>query len=178
LTTERTASRALGDAGLEIHPMQPTDWPDVKRIYEQGIGTRVATFDTAAPSWEDWDKAHRDECRFVARHGGRVVGWIALSAVSRRPVYRGVAELSVYVAEEARGRGVGRALFEALIPASEAAGIWTLQAGVMARNDASLALHERMGFRRVGVRQRMGRDVDGVWHDVVLLERRSRVVGT
>jgi phosphinothricin acetyltransferase len=175
--TETTSSPAGAQTAIAIEPMQPSDWLEVKRIYEEGIATRVATFDTAAPAWEDWDKAHRAECRFVARRDGRVVGWIALSAVSRRPVYRGVAEVSVYVAADARGTGVGRSLFEALIPASEAAGIWTVQAGVMAVNEASLALHDRMGFRRVGVREGFGQDVNGVWHDVVLLERRSPVVG-
>lgn len=160
-----------------IAPMQPTDWADVRRIYEDGIATRLATFETEPPTWEAWDASHRQDCRFVARRDGTVVGWIALSRVSRRHVYRGVAELSVYVAADARGSGVGRALLQALIPASEEAGIWTLQAGVMAVNEPSLALHERAGFRVVGVRQGFGQDVHGVWHDVVLLERRSRVVG-
>jgi L-amino acid N-acyltransferase YncA len=162
---------------LEIGAMEPTDWPDVRRIYEEGIATGRATFETQAPEWEAWDASHRRECRFVARRGGRVVGWIALSAVSRRHVYRGVAEVSVYVGEEARGSGVGRALFERLIPDSEAAGIWTVQAGVQAENEASLALHEAMGFRRVGVRQGFGQNAEGVWRDVVLLERRSASVG-
>jgi L-amino acid N-acyltransferase YncA len=162
---------------LEIAAMEPSDWPDVRRIYEEGIATGRATFETQAPEWEAWDASHRRECRFVARRGGRVVGWIALSAVSRRQVYRGVAEVSVYVGEEARGSGVGRALFERLIPDSEAAGIWTVQAGVQAENEASLALHEAMGFRRVGVREGFGQDAEGVWRDVVLLERRSKSVG-
>jgi L-amino acid N-acyltransferase YncA len=162
---------------LEIAAMEPSDWPDVRRIYEEGIATGRATFETQAPEWEAWDASHRRECRFVARRDGRVVGWIALSAVSRRQVYRGVAEVSVYVGEEARGSGVGRALFERLIPDSEAAGIWTVQAGVQAENEASLALHEAMGFRRVGVREGFGQDAEGVWRDVVLLERRSKSVG-
>jgi L-amino acid N-acyltransferase YncA len=162
---------------LEIAAMEPSDWPDVRRIYEEGIATGRATFETQAPEWEAWDASHRRECRFVARRDGRVVGWIALSAVSRRQVYRGVAEVSVYVGEEARGSGVGRALFERLIPDSEAAGIWTVQAGVQAENEASLALHEAMGFRRVGVRQGFGQNAEGVWRDVVLLERRSASVG-
>jgi phosphinothricin acetyltransferase len=164
-------------ASIEIAAMQPSDWPAVKRIYEHGIETGLATFETQAPTWEEWDAAHRAECRFIARRDGELVGWVALSRVSRRHVYRGVAELSVYVAAEARGTGVGRALLETLIPASEAAGIWTLQAGVMAVNEPSLALHERAGFRVVGVRQGFGQDVNGVWHDVVLLERRSTVIG-
>jgi L-amino acid N-acyltransferase YncA len=171
-----TASLAA-TARLEIAAMEPSDWPDVRRIYEEGIATGRATFETQAPEWEAWDASHRRECRFVARRGGRVVGWIALSAVSRRHVYRGVAEVSVYVGEVARGSGVGRALFERLIPDSEAAGIWTVQAGVQAENEASLALHEAMGFRRVGVREGFGQDAAGVWRDVVLLERRSASVG-
>jgi len=171
-----TASRPA-TTRLEIAAMETSDWPDVRRIYEEGIATGRATFETAAPEWEAWDGSHRRECRFVARRAGRVVGWIALSAVSRRHVYRGVAEVSVYVAEEARGSGVGRALFERLIPETEAAGIWTVQAGVQAENEASLALHEAVGFRRVGVREAFGQDAAGVWRDVVLLERRSETVG-
>ena len=163
--------------GLDIEPMDTADWPDVRRIYEEGIATGRATFEAQAPEWDAWDASHRRECRFVARRSGRVVGWIALSAVSRRQVYRGVAEVSVYVAEDARGTGVGRALFERLILASEAAGIWTVQAGIQAENEASLALHEAVGFRRVGVREGFGQDASGVWRDVVLLERRSRTVG-
>lgn len=162
---------------IAIAAMEPTDWADVRRIYEEGIATGRATFETQAPEWDAWDASHRRECRFVARRDGRVVGWIALSAVSRRHVYRGVAEVSVYVAEDARGTGVGRALFERLIPDTEEAGIWTIQAGVQAENEASLALHEAMGFRRVGVREGFGQDAQGVWRDVVLLERRSATVG-
>jgi L-amino acid N-acyltransferase YncA len=162
---------------LEIVAMEASDWPDVRRIYEEGIATGRATFETSAPEWEAWDASHRRECRFVARRAGRVIGWIALSAVSRRHVYRGVAEVSVYVAVEARGSGVGRALFERLIPESETAGIWTVQAGVQAENEASLALHEAVGFRRVGVREAFGQDAAGIWRDVVLLERRSESVG-
>jgi L-amino acid N-acyltransferase YncA len=160
-----------------IDVMSPADWADVRRIYEEGIATGIATFETEAPEWEAWDAAHRPECRFVARRGDKVVGWIALSRVSKRHVYRGVAEVSVYVAASARGAGVGRTLFDALIPASEAEGIWTIQAGVMADNQASLRLHERAGFRRVGVRERFGQHRDGRWRDVVLLERRSGTAG-
>lgn len=164
-------------AAVAIEPMTAADWPAVRRIYKEGIATGRATFETGAPAWEAWDASHRADCRFVARRGGRVVGWIALSRPPRRAVHRGVAEVSVYVAATARGSGVGRALFEALIPASEAAGVWTIQAGVLADNEASLALHERAGFRRVGVRERFGRDGAGRWRDIVLLERRSAVVG-
>jgi L-amino acid N-acyltransferase YncA len=165
--------------GLTIDAMRTGDWPDVRVIYEEGIATGLATFERSAPSWDAWDRSHRRECRLVARDSDDlVVGWAALSHYSARAVYAGVAELSVYVAERARGRGVGRALLGALIDASEAVGVWTLQAGVMADNAASLALHERLGFRRVGIRERIGCDVAGHWRDVVLLERRSGRVGS
>jgi L-amino acid N-acyltransferase YncA len=161
-----------------IETMKPADWPAVRGIYEDGIATRLATFERAAPEWQAWDRSHRPDCRLVARDAaGGIVGWAALSSYSARAVYSGVAELSLYVAARARGRGVGQALMCALIPASEAAGVWTLQAGVMADNEASLAIHEKFGFRRVGVRERIGRDESGVWRDVVLLERRSSIVG-
>lgn len=164
---------------VRIEPMQPADWPDVRRIYLEGIATGVATFETDAPDWTAWDRDHRPDCRLVARTSeGRVVGWTAVSQVSGRCVYEGVVEESIYVAAEARGQGVGRALLEALIAATEAAGIWTVQAGIQAENTASLALHESVGFRRVGVRERIGRDGGGAWRDVVLVERRSDRVGT
>jgi len=164
--------------GPTIDAMKPGDWPAVRAIYEEGIATGVATFERAAPSWDAWDRSHRHECRLVARDpGGAIVGWAALSHYSPRAVYAGVAELSVYVASRARGRGVGRVLLGGLVAVSELVGIWTLQAGVMADNAASLALHEALGFRRVGVRERIGRDATGHWRDVVLLERRSPVVG-
>lgn len=157
--------------------MRPGDWPAVRRILEEGIATGHATFETAAPSWEAWDGGHLDACRLVGEgEAGEIVGWAALSPVSGRCVYGGVAEVSVYVGAEHRGRGVGRALLEALVQASEAAGLWTLQAGVFPENGASLSLHERCGFRRVGVRERLGRHGDR-WRDVVLLERRSETVG-
>lgn len=159
--------------------MLPADWPDVRRIYLEGIATGVATFETDAPDWAAWDADHRPDCRLVARTpDGRVVGWTAVSQVSGRCVYEGVVEESVYVAAEARGQGVGRALLEALMAATEAAGLWTVQAGIQAENTASLALHEAVGFRRVGVRERIGRDASGAWRDVVLVERRSDRVGT
>jgi phosphinothricin acetyltransferase len=156
--------------------MRPEDWPAVREIYEEGIAGGKATFEMYAPSWDAWNRARLRECRLVARSGDRVVGWVALSPVSERAVYRGVAELSIYVASAARGRGVGRTLLNRLIADSEVAGIWTLQAGVLAENEASLALHLACGFREVGRRERIGRHGD-VWRDVVLLERRSRVVG-
>lgn len=166
-------------ARVRIDPMTPADWPAVHRIYAEGIATGNATLERDAPDWDHFDRSHRQDCRFVARDGagGRVLGWVAVSAVSARRVYRGVAWESVYVAQAAHGRGIGRALLDALIAATETAGFWTLQAGVLADNPASLALHERVGFRRVGVQLRLGQDKTGRWRDVVLLERRSTTVG-
>jgi L-amino acid N-acyltransferase YncA len=164
---------------LRIEPMTVHDWPDVRRIYAEGIATGDATLEREPPDWTHFDHSHPIEARLVARDDtGVVVGWTALGGYSSRKVYRGVAWESVYVAASARGRGVGRALLGALIPASEAAGYWSLFAGVLAENAASLGLHERVGFRRVGVQERMGRDARGQWRDVVLLERRSAVIGT
>ena len=159
--------------------MEPTDWPAVHRIYAEGIATGDATLEREAPDWDHFDRSHRHDCRLVARTTprGPAVGWVALTAYSARRVYSGVAWESVYVAEEYRGRGVGRALLEALVKASEKAGFWTLLAGVMVENEASIALHERCGFERVGVMRGMGRDAAERWRDVVLLERRSRKVG-
>ncbi len=159
-----------------IAAMTEADWDDVRRIYGEGIATGNATFEAEVPSWERWDQGHRPDCRLVVREGGRVLGWAALSRVSERCVYGGVAEVSVYVGAAARGRGLGRRLLEALVRASEEAGIWTLQAGVFPENAASIAVHERCGFRVVGRRERVGRH-RGVWRDTVLLERRSRRIG-
>jgi L-amino acid N-acyltransferase YncA len=158
-----------------IRPLQPDDWPAVAAVYEEGIATRVATFETATPGWADWDAAHLRGHRLVADELGDVVGFAALAPVSSRCVYEGVAEESVYVAERARGRGVGRALLESLVDGSERDGIWTLQAGIFPENRASLALHHACGFRTVGLRERIAR-LDGAWRDVVLLERRSEAV--
>jgi L-amino acid N-acyltransferase YncA len=160
---------------MEIRDLRPGDWPEVAAIYEDGIRTGNATFETGVPSWEDWDSAH-GEHRLVAELDDRVAGWAALSPVSDRSCYRGVAENSVYVAAWARGRGVGRGLLEELIARSEAAGIWTLRAGIFPENKASVRLHMVCGFRLVGVHERLG-ELDGVWRDVLLLERRSEVVG-
>ena len=166
----------MGGAAVAIERLTPDDWRAVRGIYVEGIATGHATFETDAPSWEIWDGAHRQDARLVARRAGCVVGWAALTRVSGRCVYAGVAEVSVYVAESARGEGVGRALLEALIAASEAAGVWTLQAGIFPENAASIALHERCGFRVVGRRERLGR-LASQWRDVMLLERRSPRVG-
>ena len=163
---------------IRIEPMTVDDGPAVLEIYDQGIATGNATLETATPDWAHWQTSHRRDCRLVTRDGdGGVVGWTALGRYSTREVYAGVAWESVYVDAAARGRGVGSALLAALVAASEEAGVWTLLAGVLVENIASLALHERAGFRRIGVQERMGRDAGGHWRDVVLLERRSAVVG-
>jgi L-amino acid N-acyltransferase YncA len=161
---------------VTIEEMRYDDWERVRAIYLEGIATGDATFETDAPTFETWDAMHLGACRLVARAGGEVAGWAALSYVSSRCVYGGVAEVSVYVGEEARGRGVGRALLAALVGESERAGLWTLQAGVLAENEASIRLHESCGFRVVGTRERLGK-LKGAWRDVVLLERRSEIVG-
>ena len=155
--------------------MRPADWAAVASIYAEGIATRNATFETEVPSWEDWDGTHLSSLRLVAELDGEIVGWAAVSAVSDRCCYAGVAENSVYVAESARGRGVGTGLLRALIQSAEEAGIWTIQTGIFPENAVSVALHERCGFRVVGVRERLGR-LDDAWRDVLLLERRSRVL--
>jgi L-amino acid N-acyltransferase YncA len=159
---------------MTIRELQPADWPDVARIFEEGIRTGNATFETTAPTWEAWDAGHLADHRLVVTLDGDVVGWAALSAVSDRACYSGVAEHSIYVAERVRGLGFGRQLLAALVAAADAGGIWTLQSGVFPENEASLALHLSLGFRVVGVRERLGR-LDGVWRDVVLLERRSEM---
>ena len=164
-------------SGVAIASMSPSDWDDVRRIYAEGIATGNATMETAPPPWESWDEAHRSDCRLVARDGARMLGWAALSRVSERCAYGGVAEVSVYVANDARGRGVGRRLLEELVRASEEAGIWTLQAGIFPENVASLSIHQRCGFRVVGVREKLGK-LGPAWRDVALLERRSERVGT
>ena len=156
--------------------MEPADWPAVRRIYQDGIATRLATFETEAPAWEEWDRDHLETARLVAETEGTVIGWAALSPVSGRCVYGGVAEVSVYVAESQGGRGAGNALMEALITASENGGLWSLQAGIFPENEVSIALHRKHGFRLVGVRERIGQ-LDGEWRDVALLERRSSRVG-
>jgi phosphinothricin acetyltransferase len=161
---------------MNIDRMQTSDADAVLRIYGEGIATGTATFETMVPTWDEWDSEHLDECRLVARNGGEVLGWAALTPVSGRCVYGGVAELGVYVGAGMRGRGVGKALLQALIEASEAAGYWTLQAGIFPENTASVRLHHACGFRTVGTRQRLGQ-LHGVWHDVLLLERRSEKVG-
>jgi phosphinothricin acetyltransferase len=156
--------------------MTAADWPAIRAIYDEGLATGNATFEVVAPDWPAWDAAHRPDCRLVAWQDGQIIGWAALAPVSSRPVYAGVAEVSIYVAKVSRGRGVGRILLSALIEASETAGVWTLQAGIFPENAASLALHRACGFRIVGRRERLGLH-KGVWRDALLLERRSSRVG-
>lgn len=157
--------------------MRADDWPAVRAIYLEGIATGNATFEQTAPDWDRWNADHMLAARIVGRSdAGDVVGWAALSAVSSRCVYAGVGEVSIYVAERARGRGIGLQLLSRLIADSEAEGIWTLQAGIFPENVASIALHQRTGFRSVGRRERLGQ-MNGRWRDVVLMERRSAVAG-
>jgi phosphinothricin acetyltransferase len=162
---------------MQIEPLQAPDWRRVAAIYCDGIAGGLATFETECPSWEEWDAAHLTCCRLVAREEDEVVGWAALSPVSRRPCYAGVAEVSVYVAAGARRQGVGRLLLEALIHESEEHGIWTLQGATLAENAASLRLQAVCGFRVIGRRERIA-VLNGVWRDTILTERRSSLVGT
>ena len=160
---------------IEIRPLIPEDWPAVERIYAEGIATGQATFETVPPTWEEFDTGRLPNLRFVAAEDGVVVGWAALSPTSSRDCYAGVAEDSVYVTETERGRGVGRALMERLLAVADWAEIWTVQTSVFPENEASVALHERVGFRVVGRRERIAR-LDGEWRDTLLLERRSPLV--
>ncbi|WP_101842764.1 GNAT family N-acetyltransferase [Halobacillus sp. Marseille-P3879] len=159
-----------------IEEMVPSDWKDVRRIYLEGIASGHATFETAAPSWEKWNASHSSACRFVARIGDTVAGWSALKPVSARSVYAGVAEVSVYVGKRNMKQGVGSRLMESVVKDSEARGFWTLQAGIFPENKASLQLHKRAGFREVGRRERIGK-MEGVWRDIILMERRSSIAG-
>lgn len=161
---------------MQIRAMTPKDWSDISRIYKEGIDTNQATFETNVPSWKTWDKGHLQICRIIVEINGKVVGWAALSPVSKRDAYRGVAEHSIYIDAESRGQKVGFTLMNALIEQSERAGIWTLYASTFPENKASIALHEKCGFRVIGYRERIAQH-HGKWRDTVLLERRSEVVG-
>jgi len=158
---------------VTIDELQPAHWPQVAQIYEEGL--ELGTFEDRVPSWDEWDGGHLPSPRLVLLDSGAVLGWAALAPVSSRECYRGVAENSVYVARSARGRGVGRALLEELVRRADSVGIWTIQAGILAGNEASVALHARCGFRVVGTRERIARK-NGEWRDVVLMERRSALV--
>jgi L-amino acid N-acyltransferase YncA len=163
-------------ADLNIRAMRGDDWPAVQDIYAEGMATGNATFETETPEWTKWDSAHLQNCRLVAQDSEQILGWAALSPVSSRRVYSGVAEVSVYVVSAAQGRGIGKMLLQSLVEQSERCGIWTLQAGIFPENVPSIALHKSCGFREVGRRQRLGQR-NGVWRDVLLLERRSSTVG-
>jgi phosphinothricin acetyltransferase len=159
-----------------IDKLYPADWDQVRKIFAEGIETGDATFETKVPEWDDWHKSHLSACRLVVRNDNKVIAWAALSPVSERCVYGGVAEVSIYVSREAQGKGVGKTLLSALIAESEKKNIWTLQAGIFPENKASLKLHLKCGFREVGLREKLGQ-LDGLWRDVILLERRSRKAG-
>lgn len=161
---------------ISIRPLLPEHYQAVKTIYEQGISTKNATFQTSAPEWEEWDKNHLAHSRLVAKLGDEVLGWAALTPVSGRCVYAGVAEVSIYIGTLHIGKGIGKSLLQELIAASEKEGIWTLQAGIFPENESSLRLHCSAGFRLLGTRERIGQ-MDGKWRDTVLLERRSNLVG-
>ncbi|MFT6581078.1 MAG: phosphinothricin acetyltransferase [Alphaproteobacteria bacterium] len=166
---------------IAIRTLQDSDRAAVLRIYQEGIDTGHATFQALAPSWDEWGQGHLNEGRLVAERLGRVVGWVAMARISSRPVYAGVVEHSIYIADEGRGLGVGRRLMLAFIETIETQGFWTLQAGIFPENRASITLHQNVGFKIVGVRRRIGQmgfgPLKGVWRDVVLLERRSDTVG-
>lgn len=161
---------------VEVRTMSARDWDVVRAIYLEGIASGQATFETQAPTWDEWNDKHLPAPRLIASEGDHVAGWAALSRVSVRAVYAGVAEVSVYVSASARGQGIGRLLLEALITESEQAGIWTLQAGIFPENTASISLHQGCGFRELGRRHRIAK-LNGAWRDTVLLERRSEVAG-
>ena len=161
---------------MTITALLPAHWPAVKAIYEAGLATGNASFQTSAPSWEQWDKSHLSKSRLVALDDDIIVGWAALTPVSGACAYAGVAEVSVYVAPNQKGRGIGRALLETLISESEGVGIWTLQASIFPENAASIALHKNAGFQHIGIRRRIGK-LNDHWRDTVLLEKRSETVG-
>jgi len=156
--------------------MNSGDWEQVRSIYLEGISTGNTTFETDAPSWEDWDMGHLQIARLVARNGEDILGWAALSPVSKRHAYRGVAEVGISVTERSRGQGIGRTLLKALIEESERNGLWTLQAVILPENTASVKLHRRYDFREVGKRERIAK-LNGIWRDTLLFERRSKIVG-
>lgn len=163
---------------IKVRPMLPADWPGVAEIYQQGIETNLATLQPECPTWEEWDRAHIEDCRFVAEKDGDIIGWVALTPVSDRCVYSGVAEVSIYIHPNHQGKGVAQTLMEELIGASERAGYWTLQSSILSENEPSIALHKAAGYRTVGFRERIGRDKAGAWRSIVLMERRSQNIAT
>ncbi|TAI47237.1 GNAT family N-acetyltransferase [Flagellimonas allohymeniacidonis] len=161
---------------MVIREMKPEDWVQVSQIYQEGINTGLATFEQQIPSYKSWDQAHVKSCRIVAEEGNQLLGWAALSPVSSRCVYGGVGEVSVYVGALSRGKGVGKALLKKLVEESEKAGFWTIQSGIFPENGASIELHEKVGFRFIGKRERVGK-INGMWKDNLLFEKRSNTIG-
>lgn len=161
----------------QIVKMEPNDWEQVSFIYGQGIKTGKATFQSEVPTWREWDKNHSDVCRLVARSENAVLGWAAVSPTSSRSVYAGVVEVSLYINEKYQGQGIGSVLLKNLIKQSEENGFWTLQSVIIKENVASIHLHKKCGFREVGTREKIAKMGNGIWHDTVLMERRSKMVG-
>ncbi|MDM1556135.1 N-acetyltransferase family protein [Chryseobacterium indologenes] len=161
---------------MEIRPIIKDNFSEVIEIYKQGLATNIATFQNDSPQWEEWDKAHLDFCRISIYDNDNMIGWASLTPVSSRCVYAGVAEVSIYIAQDERGKGVGKTLLTELIQQSEENGIWTLQSGIFAENESSIKLHEKCGFRLVGYREKIGKK-NGIWKDNVLMERRSKNIG-
>lgn len=160
-----------------IDEMNESDWTQVSNIYFEGIKTKIATFQTEIPSWDEWNNGHCNDCRLVAKSDDAILGWAALSPTSSRCVYKGVAEVSIYVGESYKGQGVGSELLKNLIKQSEDNGFWTLQSGIIKENIASIELHKKCGFRKIGTREKLGKMDNGIWYDVVLMERRSKLMG-
>jgi L-amino acid N-acyltransferase YncA len=161
---------------MEIINIEEKHYSEIAKIYLQGISTGFATFQTSVPSWEEWDKAHLKICRILAKKGNEIVGWAALTQVSSRCVYEGVAEVSIYIDQEFRGKGIGKFLLSSLIKQSEENGLWTLQSGIFAENIGSISLHEKCGFRKIGYREKIAK-LNNVWKDNIIMERRSKTVG-
>ena len=161
---------------MNIRSMLNTDWPSVKKIYEEGLATGNASFQTTAPDWNEWNESHVNSCRLVALENKAILGWAALTAVSGRCVYAGVGEVSVYIAQQSRGIGIGKILLQSLIDESEKNNFWTLQSGIFPENKPSIRIHEELGFRLIGSRQKIGK-MNGVWRDTLLFERRSPKIG-
>lgn len=161
----------------KIEEMISADWEQVKNIYLEGINTGIATFQTGAPSWENWNNGHLNICRLVARQGRNILGWAALSPTSARECYSGVTEVSIYICKKYQGQGVGKTLLDKVIKQSEENGIWTLYSSIIRENIGSTALHKKCGFREIGIREKIAKTSNDVWHDVVLMERRSKVAG-
>lgn len=160
-----------------IEDMKPSDWEEVSQIYYEGILTKNATFQNEVPTWKEWDEGHLKVCRFIAKYQDNIIGWVALSPISSRPVFKGVAEDSIYIKEGYKGQGVATALMKHLIQKSEIEGIWTLEAKIFPENKESIALHQKFGFVSIGIRDKIGQMVSGEWRDIVVLERRSKTVG-